>query len=58
MLRGLLAALAGLLLVGVLGTLIVESRAVTIEDYGAHAERMRAIEVSRNDLASIVAGRQ
>ena len=56
MLRGLLAALAGLLLVGVLGTLIVESRAVTIEDYGAHAERMRAIEVSRNDLASIVQG--
>ncbi len=56
MLRGLLAALAGLLLVGVLGTLIIESRAVTIEDYGAHAERMRAIEVSRNDLASIAQG--
>ncbi len=56
MLRALLAALAGLLLVGVLGTLIVESRAVTNEDYAAHAERMRAIEVSRNDLTSIIQG--
>lgn len=56
MLRGLLAALAGLLLVGVLGTLIVESRAVTNDDYAAHAERMRAIEVSRNDLISIMQG--
>ena len=56
MYRGLLAALAGLLLVGVLGTLIVESRAVTNEDYAAHAERMRAVEVSRNDLLSIMQG--
>ena len=56
MLRAFLAALAGLSLVGVLGTLIVESRAVTNEDYATHSERMRAIEVSRNDLTSIMQG--
>ncbi len=56
MLRGMLAALAGLLLIGVLGALIVESRAVGNEDYAAHAERMRAIEISRNDLSSIMQG--
>ena len=56
MLRGLLAALAGCLLIGVLGALIVESRAVGNDEYAAHAERMRAIEVSRNDLTSIMQG--
>ena len=58
MLRALLAALAAILLVGVLSVLIVESRAVKEDYYAAHAERMRAIETSRNDLAAIVQGTQ
>jgi len=53
MLRASLAALATLGLVGVLALLIVESRAVKDDYYVAHAERMRAIETSRNDLAAI-----
>ncbi len=56
MLRALLAGLAGLLLVGVLAVLIVESRAVKEDYYVAHAERMRAIESTRNDLTAIIQG--
>ena len=58
MVRAGLAVLAAILLVGVLSVLIVESRAVTEDDYAAHAERMRAIETSRNDLAAIIQGTQ
>lgn len=58
MLRALLAALAAILLVGVLSMLIVESRAVKEDYYAEHAERMRAIETSRNDLAAVVQGAQ
>ena len=56
MLRALLAALAALVLVGVLSALIVESRAVKEDYYAAHGERMRAIEISRDDLTTIVQG--
>ena len=58
MVRAGLAALAALLLVAVLSVLIVESRTVTEDDYAAHAERMRAIETSRNDLAAIIQSTQ
>lgn len=58
MLRASLAALAAILLVGVLSMLIVESRAVKEDYYAAHAERMRAIETSRNDLAAVIQGAQ
>ncbi len=58
MLRALLAALAAILLVGVLSVLIVESRSVKEEHYVAHAERMRAIETSRNDLNAVIQGTQ
>lgn len=51
--KAILAALAAILLVGVLSVLIVESRAVDEGYYIAHAERMRAIEGSRNDLTAI-----
>jgi len=53
MLRIAVAALATLLLVGVLSLLIVESRAVKEDYYVAHAERVRAIETSRDDLNTI-----
>ena len=56
MLRVFLAALAAILLVGVLSVLIVESRAVKEDYYAAHAERMRAIETSRNDLTDVIEG--
>ena len=56
MLRASLAAVAALLLVGVLSLLIVESRAVTEDYYVAHADRMRAIETSRNDLTAVIQG--
>ena len=56
MLRASLAALATLVLVGVLALLIAESRAVKEEYYVAHAERMRAIETTKNDLAAITQG--
>jgi len=46
------------LLVSVLSVLIVESRAVKEDYYAAHAERMRAIESSRNDLTAIIQGTQ
>lgn len=58
MLRASLAALAAALLVGVLALLIVESRAVKEEYYVAHAERVRAIETSKDDLAAIAQGSQ
>ena len=56
MLRASLAILATILLVTVLSVLIVESRAVKDDYYVAHAERMRAIETSRNDLNTIIQG--
>lgn len=58
MLRTSLAVLAALLLVGLLSVLIVESRAVKEDYYAAHADRMRAIESSRNDLTAIIEGTQ
>jgi signal transduction histidine kinase len=58
MLRVLLAALAAILLVGVLSVLIVESRAVKEGYYAAHAERVRAIETSRDDITAIIEGTQ
>ncbi len=58
MLRASLAVLAAILLVGVLSMLIVESRAVTEDYYAAHAQRMRVIETSRNDLTAIIQGTQ
>jgi len=56
MLRASLAVLAALLLVGVLSVLIVESRAVNEAYYVAHADRMSAIETSKNDLTAIMQG--
>ncbi len=58
MLRALLAALAAILLVGILSVLIVESRSVKEVHYVAHAERMSAIETSRNDINAVVQGTQ
>jgi len=58
MFRASLAALAAMLLVGVLSILIVESRAVKEDYYVAHAERMRAIDTSKNDFAAIAQGTQ
>ena len=52
--KAILAALAAILLVGVLSVLIVESRAVNEDYYVAHSERMRAMENSRNDLTAIM----
>lgn len=51
-----MAVLAAILLVGILGVLIVESRAVKEDYYAAHAERMRAVETSRNDLTATIQG--
>jgi signal transduction histidine kinase len=53
-----LAVVAALLLVGLLSVLIIESRAVKEDYYAAHADRMRAIETSRNDIAAIVESTQ
>ena len=53
MLRAALAVTASLVLVGILGLLINESRNVDEEYYAAHAERVRAIETTREDLAAI-----
>ena len=58
MLRALLAALAAILLVVVLSVLIVESRAVQEDYYTEHAERMRAIDISKNDITTIIQGTQ
>ncbi len=54
MLRAALATGATILLIGVLALLIVESRSVDESYFAAHAERMRAVEASRDDLSSIV----
>jgi len=56
MLRAFLAVLAAILLVSVLSWLIVESRAVKEDYYASHAEHMRAIETSRNDLNDVMQG--
>lgn len=58
MLRVLLAAAAAIMLVTVLSVLIVESRAVKEGYYAAHAERVRAIETSRDDINAIIQGTQ
>ena len=58
MLRALLAALAVALLLGVLSLLTIESRSVTEEYYVAHADRLRAIETSRDDLLAVTQGAQ
>jgi len=58
MLRASLAVVAAILLVSVLSVLIVESRAIKEDYYVEHAERMRAIETSRNDLTAIIQGTQ
>lgn len=58
MLRTLLAAAAAILLVTVLSVLIVESRAVKEGYYAAQAERVRAIETSRDDINTIIQGTQ
>ncbi len=54
MVRAALAIIATTMLVGVLALLIAESRSVDESYFAAHAERMRAIEASRDDLALIV----
>ena len=56
MLRTATAIVATLLLVGVLGLLIVESRSVDAEYYTFHTERTRAIETTREDLNTITTG--
>ena len=58
MLRALLAAAAAILLVSVLSVLIVESRAVKEGYYAAQAERVRAIETSRDGINTIIQGTQ
>ena len=58
MVRAALAVTASLVLVGILGLLIKESRNVDEEYYAAHAERVRAIETTREDLAAITLGAQ
>jgi signal transduction histidine kinase len=52
--KAILAALAAILLVGVLSVLIVESRAVDEGYYIAHSERIGAIESSRNELTAVM----
>ncbi|MDJ0751397.1 MAG: ATP-binding protein [Woeseiaceae bacterium] len=56
MLKGLLATIAAATMIAVFSVLIMESRAVGEDDYIAHAERMRGIESSRDDILSIVDG--
>ncbi|MDH3612639.1 MAG: ATP-binding protein [Gammaproteobacteria bacterium] len=56
MLRAFLAALAVAVLLTVLTLLTIESRSVTEEYYIAHANRVRAIETSKDDLAAIIQG--
>ena len=58
MVRAALAVTASLILVGILGLLIKESRSVDEKYYAAHAERVRAIESTRDDLSAIVLGAQ
>ncbi|MGI9204720.1 MAG: ATP-binding protein [Woeseiaceae bacterium] len=56
MLRTLLAVLAIVFLLGVLSLLTIESRSVTEDYYISHANRVRAIETSKDDIASVVEG--
>ena len=56
MIRVVLAAITSLMLIAVLALLIVESRAVDDSYYAAHTERMRAIDASREDIATILFG--
>ena len=56
MLKGLLATVAAATMIAVFSVLILESRAVGEDDYIAHAERMRHIQTSRDDIISIVDG--
>ncbi len=58
MARVALTIITGLIVVGVLALLIVESRAVNEAYYAAHAERVRAIEATRDDLNTILVGAQ
>ncbi len=58
MLKGLLATIAAATMIAVFSVLILESRAVGEDDYIAHAERMRSIQTSRDDILSIVDGSQ
>ena len=58
MVRAALAVTASLILVGILALLIKESRSVDEQHYAAHAERVRAIETTREDLAAISLGSQ
>ena len=50
-----LAALAAVMVVGVLSLLIVESRSVKDEYYVSHTERSRAIETTRTDISAALA---
>lgn len=54
MLRASLAVIASLILVGILGLLIVESRSVDQQYFAAHTERVRAVEATREDLNDIL----
>ncbi len=56
MLKGLLAAIAAATMIAVFSVLIMESRAVGEDDYIAHAERMRRVETSRDDILTVVDG--
>lgn len=58
MLRTLLAVLAIAFLLGVLSLLTIESRSVNEDYYVSHANRVRAIETSKDDIATIVQGSQ
>ena len=58
MVRVALAIIASLILVSILGLLIVESRSVDENYYAAHAERVRAIEATRDDLGALMLGTQ
>jgi len=54
MLRTFLAVLAIAFLLGVLSLLTIESRSVTEDYYISHANRVRAIETSKDDIAAVV----
>lgn len=58
MLRIFLAVLAIAFLLAVLTLLTIESRSVNEEYYIAHANHVRAIDTSRDDLAAILQGTQ
>jgi len=58
MARIALAIIASVLLVGVLGLLIAESRTVNEQYYAEHSARVRAVEATRDDLSAILLGTQ